>query len=132
MQGFGKLIRAGCGFEAALDALDAGDGLVHVHALHKPGNSLGVSGAAPYELYGFDSIAVQLYVDELGTDALWSELYHDRNLLILCTPCAESRAGEVMSFVEGIITERQAEINGCVTDRISGTAPLCRQSRMRL
>ena len=42
-----QLIRAGSWAEAALDAFDAGDCLVNIHAIDQAGNALCVAGAAP-------------------------------------------------------------------------------------
>ena len=41
-----QLIRAGSWAEAALDAFDAGDCLVNIHAIDQAGNALCVAGAA--------------------------------------------------------------------------------------
>ena len=46
-----QLIRAGSWAEAALDAFDAGDCLVNIHAIDQAGNALCVAGAAADELH---------------------------------------------------------------------------------
>ena len=37
---------------------------------------LGVAAAAAYKFYAFDYVAVQIDVDQTGTDAVW-DIFHD-------------------------------------------------------
>ena len=71
----GKLVGTGCGLIAASDPLQAGDGLVHVHPTDQPGHALGVAAAAADELYIFHNIVFYVYPDQLGADAVWSEIH---------------------------------------------------------
>ena len=45
-EGGGELIRAGCGLEAAADALQAGNGVFRLHSFHQSGNTLQIAIAA--------------------------------------------------------------------------------------
>ena len=46
-----QMIRAGSWAEAALDAFDAGDCLVNIHAIDQAGNALCVAGASALKFY---------------------------------------------------------------------------------
>ena len=65
-----QLIRAGSWAEAALDAFDAGDCLVNIHAIDQAGNALCVAGAAADELNILYFIIFYFKIDLTGTDSL--------------------------------------------------------------
>mgnify|MGYP000044314936 len=65
-----QLIRAGSWAEAALDAFDAGDCLVNIHAIDQAGNALCVAGAAADELHILYFIIFYFKINLTGTDSL--------------------------------------------------------------
>ena len=65
-----QLIRAGSWAEATLDALNAGDCLVNIHAIDQAGNALCVAGAAADELHILYFIIFYFKINLTGTDSL--------------------------------------------------------------
>ena len=69
-QSAGKLVGAGGASAAAVDALQAGNGLLGLHALHQSGDALEVAVAAAYHLKITDhALIVYLYRHGPGADA---------------------------------------------------------------
>ena len=80
-----QLIRAGSWAEAALDAFDAGDCLVDIHAFDQAGNALGVAGAAAGKTNVFYDAVFKGKVDLSGTYAVGGagiRCHNKRNLSI--------------------------------------------------
>ena len=69
-QSFCKLIGAGGGLHAALDALYTGDDIVDIHAFHQGSDALQVAVAAAKELDVANLVVFDFKADELGADSL--------------------------------------------------------------
>ena len=78
-QGLSQLVGAGGGTGAAMDALDAGNGLIDVHTGDESGDALGVARATAREGNLHDGVSIHVDVDHAGANprGLVGKVVHD-------------------------------------------------------
>ena len=86
----GKLIRAGGGAHAALDALQAGDGFFYSHADDERSHALRVAGAAALKAAGSYNTVLDFEIDGTAAYAVGLVGVHEYILLVMAPACCVS------------------------------------------
>ena len=83
LQGLSQLIGAGGGLHAALDAFDAGDDILNIHAFYQSGDALQIAVAAADKLHILNLVVLDIKENALGAGAFGLVLVAHNNISFL-------------------------------------------------